>query len=276
MVETKGSNAMSASISYPFDQLVADYHNTAEHNDNLYRQMTDLVWSDPLLGAHRRYVEDNKLGFGDAAFHAMWLRLLNAAGQRFGTLRAMEIGVFKGQVISLWALIAKCWAIHVQISGITPLVGHPMPQSRILRRLRRIVDHAFREEWQNGNFYPNDDYDSAIHHLFDHFDLSYTSVAMHRGFSTDQSIVEKLANETFHILYVDGDHTYEGSLHDFTIYGPKVVSGGWLVADDAGCALPGNAFWKGHPAVTRAVEILPKLGFRNVLNVGHNRVYERE
>ena len=235
---------MSASILFPFEKLVADYQNTAEHNDNLYRQMIDLAWSDPILRAHRRYIEDHKLGFGDAAFHAMWLRLLNAAGQRFGRLRTMEIGVFKGQVISLWALIAKCWAIHVRISGITPLEGQPMPQSRILTWLRYRLDRAFREKIQNANFYPNDDYESAIRQLFDHFDISYSSVTLHRGLSTDQSIVEKLANETFHILYVDGDHTYEGALHDFTNYGPKVVPGGWLVADDVDVPCLGTHFGK--------------------------------
>lgn len=266
---------MSASIPLPFEQLVADYRNTGEHNDNLYRKMTDLTWSDPVLSAHRRYVEDNKLGFGDAALHAMWLRLLDAAGQRFGQLEAMEIGVFKGQVISLWALIAKCWAIQVRVSGITPLEGQPMPRSRILTWLRYRLDRAFREKMENENFYPNDDYESAIRQLFEHFDLNHSLLVLHRGMSTDQPIVEKLANEKFQILYVDGDHTYEGALHDFTVYGPKVVPGGWLIADDAGCSLPGTSFWKGHPSVSRAAECLPELGFRNVLNLGHNRIYER-
>jgi hypothetical protein len=76
-------------------------------------------------------------------------------------------------------------------------------------------------------------------------------------------------------VYVDGDHTYQGALHDFVTFGPKVAPGGWLVADDAGQDLSGSAFWKGHEAVTRAAQVLPSLGFRNVLNVGHNRVYER-
>jgi hypothetical protein len=54
-----------------------------------------------------------------------------------------------------------------------------------------------------------------------------------------------------------------------------VTKGGFLVADDAGCGLPGTSFWKGHEAVSRAAEILPSLGFVNILNVGHNRIYER-
>jgi hypothetical protein len=264
-----------AAISLPFNRLTTAYQNTAEHNDNLFQQMTDLTWSDPILSAHRRYVEDNKLGFGNAAFHAMWLRLLDAAAHRFGKLDAMEIGVFKGQVISLWALIAKHWGIHVRISGITPLKGQPMPRSRMLSFLRYHLDRTFREKMQNANFYPNDDYEIAIRQLFEHFDIAYPSVVLHRGYSRDQSIIENLAHKTFHILYVDGDHTFEGALHDFTVYGPKVVPGGWLIADDAACSLPGTLFWKGHASVSRAAECLSDLGFRNVLNVGHNRIYER-
>jgi hypothetical protein len=45
--------------------------------------------------------------------------------------------------------------------------------------------------------------------------------------------------------------------------------------DDAAYGLPGTRFWKGYETVARACELLPGLGFTNVLNVGHNRVFER-
>ena len=198
----KSMSEMTASISDPFEALVAEYQNTVEHNDSLFRRMTELTWADPILKAHRQYVEDRKLGFGDAAFHAMWLRLLSAADQRFGNVRAMEIGVFKGQVISLWALIAKSWEIRMQISGITPLKGKPMPRSHIMSWLRYRLDRAFREEMENGNFYPDENYESAIQELFDQFDLNFSSVALHRGFSTDQLITEKLVNETLSLIHI--------------------------------------------------------------------------
>jgi hypothetical protein len=47
------------------------------------------------------------------------------------------------------------------------------------------------------------------------------------------------------------------------------------VMDDASCFLPGTGFWKGLEAVSVAAEDIPALGFENVLNVGHNRVYRR-
>jgi Methyltransferase domain len=263
------------SVAPAFEELVAEYRNTAEHNDAVFAQLTGLTWSDPVLAGHRRYVELNKLGYGDAACHAMWLRLLDNAGRRFGHVRALEIGVFKGQVISLWALIGKTWDIDVRIAAITPLAGRPMPRSRLARRLRAMFDGKFREELGSGNFYENDDYAGIIRELFQRFHLDFTGTTIHRGRSTDQSILSELSATTFHVVYVDGDHTFDGARHDFETYGRKVVKGGWLVADDAGCALPGSAFWNGYETVSRAAHVLPEIGFRNVVNVGHNRVYER-
>jgi alpha-D-ribose 1-methylphosphonate 5-triphosphate synthase subunit PhnG len=62
---------------------------------------------------------------------------------------------------------------------------------------------------------------------------------------------------------------------DIEHYAPKIIPGGWLVMDDAAYGLPGTSFWKGYETVARACLRLPDLGFDNVLNVGHNRVFER-
>jgi predicted O-methyltransferase YrrM len=258
-----------------FERLVADYQNTGAHNDGLYRQMTEATWSDPMLAEHRRHIERHELGFGDPAFHSMWLRLLAAAVRRFGTVRTLEIGVYKGQVISLWALIAKHCEFDLRISALTPLAGQPMPQSRLLQRLRYHLDRRFREEIDNANFYKDADYEGIIRQLFTHFSLDFSAVTLYRGLSTDRAVLGQLAGETFHVVYIDGDHTYNGVSHDFRAFGPKVPLGGWLVADDASCEIPGTVFWKGHRTVSRATQILPSLGFNNILNVGHNRVYER-
>ena len=266
---------MTRLIVPSFEDLVRCYINSAAHNDELHRLLTKLTWSEPILAAHRRHVQRHNLGFGDEAFHAMWLRLLHNAYRRFGAVRALEIGVFKGQVISLWALIAKHYHLNIHVSAITPLCGQPMPRSRIIRLVRSRLDPWFRERLRNANFHPADDYAGAILQLFKEFDVDFSLVDLCRGYSTDARVLRRMSEATFHVLYVDGDHTFKGALHDFTVFGPKVVKGGWLVADDAGCSLPGTVFWKGHEAVSRAANALEKIGFNNVLNVGHNRIYER-
>jgi hypothetical protein len=258
-----------------FETLVSEYSNTAEHNDRLHVELTKSTWSDPLLSQHRKYIEENKLGFGDAAFHSMWSYLLRAAAARFGSVRALEIGVFKGQVISLLSLLAREHGLSLSIEGITPLSGNPLPGSRLLRFIKSALNKKFREDLENGNFYAVENYHDVITNLFRRFDLNFEDVKIYQGYSTDASIIEETKNETYHLIYVDGDHSYAGALHDFKTYGPKVVLGGWLVADDAGCDLPGSSFWKGHDAVSRAVRELPAMGFKNILNVGHNRIYER-
>ncbi|MEO6994262.1 MAG: class I SAM-dependent methyltransferase, partial [Lacunisphaera sp.] len=266
---------MSLPASISFEKLVADYRNTAAHNDALHQQLTEATWADPVLAAHRQHVEQGKLGFGDPAFHSMWASLLTAAAIRFGPVRALEIGIFKGQVISLWALLARHYGLKVEVSALGPLAGQPRPTTNLFTKIRYRFSPRYREQIDNANFYAEEDYAAIVRAHFAHHGLDFDQVKLHRGFSTDPALLDQLASETFHIVYVDGDHRYEGALHDFKTFAAKIPIGGWLVADDAGGDLPGSAFWKGHEAVTRAVQIMPTLGFKNVLNVGHNRIFER-
>lgn len=267
---------IAAPVAIPaYSEIVSAYRNTAEHNDALHRQLTKAALSSPLLAGHRRHVERNRLGFGDTAFHAMWNLLLREASQHFGNVQALEIGVYKGQIISLWNLIAAAERLNVAVSAITPLQGNAAPSSAIWRRLRRLFDRRFREQLLNGNFYPECDYDAEVRGLFRSFELDFDRVRLYRGYSNDAGILQSQADQRYHLIYVDGDHTYEGALADFRNFAPKVAPGGWLIADDAGCDLPGTVFWKGHDAVTRAAAVLLELGFRNVFNVGHNRVFQK-
>lgn len=206
----------------------------------------------------------------------MWARLVDEAADRFGPVRALEIGVFKGQVISLWSLLNRERALRLSIAALTPMSGQPKPrQGKLLEWFRYRLDRQFRERVDNGDFYEVEDYEEIIHRHFSRHGLDFNTIGLHRGYSTDPKILNELKDASYHLIYVDGDHTLAGARHDFHTFGPKVVPGGWLIADDAGCDLPGTAFWKGHSAVSEAVLDLPALGFTNVLNVGHNRVYQR-
>lgn len=258
-----------------YHDLVATYRNTAEINDELWRACDAATRADALLAAHRAHVEAHNLGYGDPAFHALWRLLLREAHRRFTAPRALEIGIYKGQVISLWSLLSARLGLGVRVSALGPLCGQPAPVVNWLSRIRFHLDRRFRERMRNGDFYAEADYEAIVRDHFRHHGLDFSAVQLHRGYSTDPGLLAQLRDATFHVIYVDGDHTYEGARHDFLTFGPKVVPGGWLVADDAAADLPGTAFWKGHPAVTRAAKVLPALGFRNVCNIGHNRVFER-
>ena len=75
--------------------------------------------------------------------------------------------------------------------------------------------------------------------------------------------------------YIDGDHAYVAVCTDIRDYAPLVAAGGLLAMDDAACFRPGKTFWKGRESVSKACETFPPLGFKNVLNVGHVRVYQK-
>jgi hypothetical protein len=262
-------------LATEFQRQVAAYANTAENNDRIFADYTTATAADSLLAGHRAYVDQHKLGFGDPAFHAMWQQLLAAAHERFGGVDVLEIGVFKGQVVSLWALLAKSHGWPVRVHGITPFEGQPLPGAKWWRAVQARLNPWFRERMQSGDFYPEDDYAEIVRRHFAHHKLDFDAVRWVRGYSHDPAVIAAVHNDCFHIIYIDGGHTYEAASADIANFAPKVVSGGWLVMDDASYDLPGTTFWKGYESVAQACNLLPNLGFKNILNVGHNRIFEK-
>jgi hypothetical protein len=68
---------------------------------------------------HRSYFKQERRGFGEDAFHAMWFTLL----REFQPRQCLEIGVYRGQVISLWALIARICGFPCDTHGISPFTS---------------------------------------------------------------------------------------------------------------------------------------------------------
>jgi len=186
----------------------------------------------------------------------------------------LEIGVFKGNVISLWALVGKQIGISVTVCGISPFEGSTRIQSPTWHRIRKIIDPFYKSQAKRGNLYLRENYIQIIRQVFDAFELDIASVELIRGYSTDQSVIERIKDREFDVIYIDGDHSFAGTKHDIVTYTSHLALKGFLVMDDASFFLPGN-FFKGYEAVAQACERLPHLGFHNVLNVGHNRVYVR-
>ncbi len=55
-----------------------------------------------------------------------------------------------------------------------------------------------------------------------------------QNFSTDKNLLKKLDETNFKtdILFIDGDHSYEGVMNDFNNFEKYVNSGGWIIFDD--------------------------------------------
>lgn len=254
---------------------IHQYQNTATHNDDLYVEFTKLTNSIPWLKHHRDIIEQNSWGTGDRAFHYMWYLLLSDVAQNFSPIQCLEIGVFKGQIISLWAKIAKELGLNASITAISPLEGNTKPTSKLSHKVKTLVDLKYRKLAKEGNLYPEESYLDIIQNVFITFELELSDINLIKGYSNDPNVVTPMQEKHFSLIYIDGDHSFEGVRADILNYAPLLEDGGYLIMDDASCCIPGQKFWKGHEDVSRACEELPNLGFKNILNIGHNRVYKK-
>lgn len=255
---------------------IGAYGNSAEHNDAVHAEFTRLTDQVPFLKKHRDFVEQNDWGFGDRAFHYMWMLILLDAARNSAPVRALEIGVYKGQVISLWALIGREMRFDIAITGISPFRGNTRPTSPVIRRLRGWFDPRFKDELRAGNLYVEDDYLARVAQIFSTFELPIERCRLIRGLSSDPEVVAPLQEERFDVIYIDGDHSFEGVRSDIRLYAPLVREQGYLVMDDASFFLPGTLEYKGRESVSKACEEIPVLGFTNVLNIGHDRIYRKQ
>jgi hypothetical protein len=260
------------------------YSNTQQGNDEVWSTFTKLTNKSRLLKSHRRYIEWHRLGFGDRAFHYMWKLLLDDLQQQKkeqnrDKVRLLEIGVYKGQIISLWSLLSRESGLEAEIHAITPLEGTaasgPLMTVKLFQWFKKRIDPEFNELCSKGNLYWNEDYHRIISDLFKRFDLDFNDIHLHRGYSTAQEIIDEVKDLTFDAIYIDGDHSYDVVVSDIATYAPLVRPGGYLVMDDASCFLESTRFWKGHKEVSEACKTIEDFGYDNVINVGHNRVFRK-
>jgi hypothetical protein len=253
---------------------IEKYRSSEVANDDVWSDFTALTDSIPYLKEHRDWVEKSKWGFGDRAFHYMWYLLLNQEIFRSDHPSMLEIGVYKGQVISLWSLIATRANRAANIYAISPLRGNPR-YPYVFHQAMRLLSQKYRDDIRAGNRYDHEDYLSCIKRIFAEFHLDFSMVNMLRGYSNEAKVKQKVAPVIFDLVYVDGGHTYVEVAQDLSFYGDKIKIGGYLVLDDASYYQPGTKFYKGYKSVSDAAEELNKRKFRNVLNVGHNRIFRR-
>lgn len=257
------------------DEYIAAFENTTAANNLRWKEFDSCADSMPSLKSHRDWVESNSWGFGDRAFHYMWYLLMRDDILLRSDPRMLEIGVYKGQIISLWSLIAKQAQKTVSVYAVSPLRGNVPPSGWGLGRAQLLLSQRYRRKQQAGNLYKRLDYFSCIQGIFAEFDLDLNTVRLIKGYSQDDRVKRAIGDTNFDVVYIDGGHLYEEVSHDIQYYGDKVKLGGYLVMDDAAYFLPGDVFWKGRESVALAAQNIHESMFENVLNVGHNRVYKR-
>lgn len=217
-----------------------------------------LVNNFPMLKAHRDWVVQNNWGYGNRAFHWMWFLLIKEMPLDF---KFLEIGVFKGQIISLVSMLNFFHSKNGKVFGITPLS-------------------------KSGDKYathPDINYYEAIQFIYSQFNLDGNDLSIIEGFSNNQNVINMAEKEgPFDLVYIDGSHDYEVVCSDIINYSKMIKKGGYLILDDASCNLniPDGLIrlnWRGLPDVCRAVSdtIEKDINFDHCFAIGHNRIFQK-
>lgn len=203
------------------------------------------------LRNHRRYFSKEMRGFGEDALHSMWFTLL----REFQPTQCLEIGVYRGQVVSLWGLIAKLNNFSCDVHGISPFSSAGDKVSTYLANLDYLQDTLASNR---------------------HFDLP--EPAFLRAFSTDKVAIDYIKSRRWNLIYIDGNHDYEVALADYEVCRDNLADGGLLVMDDSSLYTdfqPPRFSFAGHPGPSRVVQELAMKELRFLGGVGHNNVFQK-
>jgi hypothetical protein len=203
------------------------------------------------LRQHRAYFSRKRRGFGEEAMHVEWFLL-------FRELRPasfLEIGVYRGQVLSLAAMLAGINDAPCFIQGISPFSSAGDSVSTYLKSLDYLEDTL-----EN----------------FRRFSLAPPNLL--KAFSTDAEAVALVRSRSWDLIYIDGNHDYAVARQDWEVCSACVNVGGVVVLDDAGLDTafrPPIFATAGHPGPSRLASEIDRKRFCEILQVGHNRAFQR-
>ena len=204
------------------------------------------------LKKHRRYFLQDQRGFGEDAFHVMWWMLFREIRPK----SFLEIGVYRGQTLSLAALLQRTLGIEGFVTGISPF----SPAGDAVSTYREHLDYL---------------QDTQLN--FRAFDLPVPYLL--RAYSTDQIATERISQAACETIYIDGNHDYEIAKADWSVCGACVRTGGIIVLDDSALSTaynPPRFATAGHPGPSQLALEIDNEEFREVLRVGHNRVFQKQ
>jgi Methyltransferase domain len=203
------------------------------------------------LRIHRTYFRQEGRGYGEDAFHVMWWLLLN----RLRPAEFLEIGVYRGQTLSLAALVSQLGAFPCEIHGISPFSAAGDSVSK---------------------YHDGLDYFSDVLSHFDHFSLPHPTLL--KAYSTDPAAITLIQSRKWDCIYIDGNHDYEVVAGDWKLCAEHTRPGGCIVLDDSGLGTayrPPRFATAGHPGPSRVAGEIDRNAFTEILQVGHNRVFRR-
>lgn len=218
-----------------------------------YNYFHHYFWnkSPQWLKEHRDYFKNDFRGFGEDAFHAMWYFIF----EEFSPKKVLEIGIYRGQVISLWGLISAKLNVNCDIRGISPFSPAGDHVSIYLKNINYYEDVI-----KNYSFF------------------NERLPKLYKGYSTDKEMIEKIESEKWDLIYIDGNHDYEVVKKDFEICSNSLNNNGLIVLDDSSLYTaykPKSYATAGHPGPSRLAQEIDMANFEEIIAVGHNRVFRK-
>lgn len=204
------------------------------------------------LREHRVYFSQRHRGLNEDAMHVMWFLLF----REFRPASFLEIGVYRGQTLSLAALLSRMNGTACRVQGISPFT----PAGDSVSKYRANVDYL-RDTLQN----------------FDHFSLPHPE--LRRAFSTDKEAKDLIRATAWDVIYIDGNHDLGVARQDWEVCSQSVRPGGVIVLDDASLETafrPPVFATAGHPGPSQVAREVDSARFNEILRVGHNRVFQRK
>ena len=201
--------------------------------------------------SHLRYFSEEARGFMNTGNYWFWRQLL----AQFRPSRMLEIGVYRGQTISLWQLLALELRFQAEITGVSPL------------------SNAGDEIGQ----YLDIDYRADIHRNFRRFGLPLPELIGMR--SNDPEVKTAMEKRRLEMIYIDGSHDYEIVKSDLELSLNSLVPSGLIVFDDSmknsWNSRPSSLLNVGHPGPSRiADEAASDSRLVELGSCGHNRVFQ--
>jgi hypothetical protein len=205
------------------------------------------------LREHRKYFTQERRGFGEDSFHVMWFLLF----REFKPKNFLEIGVYRGQTVSLAALLQCQLGYEGRVIGISPFSSAGDSVSKYITEVNYFEDTLAN---------------------FAHFSLPKPTLI--KAFSTDVQALATIASVQWDCVYIDGNHDYEIARKDWEACSRSVKPGGIIVLDDSGLTTNYKAAafaTAGHPGPSQLAQEIKNNDptFREILQVGHNRVFQK-
>ena len=256
MDEVERHDARKTIVSHytpEFGNLVSSYENSVAWHQWAYDDFDFKVRNTGWLFDHRKFVVGNFWGFGDTCHWWMWKLLVDQLSCGF---KFLEIGVYRGAVLSLIARLAAHQYKEGYTYGVSPLkptTDDYETYAESPKGYQEDISFACRL-WGNNN-----------------------QPQLLAGMSYEPNIVaDAKMYGPYDIVYIDGGHTYECVAMDIFNYVPLVKRGGFLVMDDASWFLKFRPeIWRGYESVGTAIRdyLDTRLGPEHLFAIGHNRIW---